>query len=298
MGFVVEQLLLNALATFVVYSLISLAMVGQFSYLKIVSVSLVTSLIGGAYAAKWTFENASWFPVFLSISVAIIIGALLAFLGALIHRKIGHEHSALGLLASLGYLRVIQGGIVVATGGAIEVFPFCFKSLLPQGAFGSQPSWLFGGLLAVAICGLVIIILFRRTRIGLEAIAIGDDYELASVFGIPNASIGILVQVAGGCIAGLAGVILAFDSGLRPDLGFGVVLKVFAILILARTNMLFILVSAFLLAALEQISGYWWGGQLSQAFGISCLLVIIFGKSIRERIVLWNTKSHLTSSTD
>lgn len=296
MGFVFSQLLLNVLATFIIYSLISFALVGQFSYLRIVSVSLVTSLIAGAYAAKWVFQNTANFAISSSIIVAILIGALLGFVGALIHCKIGHKHRALGLLASLGYLRLIQGSIVVVTGGTIETFPFYFKSPLPPDAFGSQPPWLFAGVIAVAICGLIILLLLRKTRLGLEAIAIGDDIELASIFGIPGKSVEILVQVIGGAVAGLAGVILAFDSGLRPDLGFGIILKVFAILILAKVNVRLILLSAFLLAALEHASGYWWGGQLSQACGFACLLAIIIGKSIRQHISLSRIKMRLATS--
>ncbi len=295
MGFVSGQLLLNVLATFVVYSLISFALVGQFSYLKVVSVSLVTSVIGGAYAAKWAFQIFPAHAISYSIVIAIIFAAFLGFVGALIHCKIGYKQRALGLLGSLGYLRLIQGSITVSTRGTIETFPFCFKSPLPPNVYGSQPSWLFGGLIAVIICGLITAVLLAKTKVGLRAIAVGDDIELATIFGVPSKRISILIHVVGGSIAGLAGVILAFDSGLRPDLGFGTVLKVFAILILARINIPLILVFAFLLATLEHISGYWWGGQLSQAFGFGCLLVIIIGKSIQEHIILSKAKKRLES---
>ena len=269
------QLLNNCLAAYVLLLLVCVALSGQVLLLRVVSLTLVAAIVAGAYGAKEALISTGWYNPVLALFFGAVTGGAVAAIGTLPDMWFAAKGRVLGLLASLGFLKVMQGMITASTGGGVEVMPVAFSSLLPRGTFLSTPGWLIPGLVVCAFSVVVTVLLLYRTRLGNSAKAVGDNRILSTLFGVPALRIGLCVQVLGGGLAGLGGVFLAVDSGLRPDLGLATALKAFGVLVACRGGFGRLLLWAFAVVLLEQMSGYFWGGQIREAAGLTFLVVAL-----------------------
>ena len=68
----------------------------------------------------------------------------------------------------------------------------------------------------------------KMTRMGKAMRAMSDNVDLARVSGIDSERVVIWTWVIGGALAAAAGVLLALDTRLNPQLGWNVLLPVFA----------------------------------------------------------------------
>jgi branched-chain amino acid transport system permease protein len=83
--------------------------------------------------------------------------------------------------------------------------------------------------MAVAVVVLVGIALFlQRTRAGKAVRAVSDNPALSSATGINTDRVIALVWIIGGGLAGFGGVLLGLDQGVKWDMGFGLLLLMFA----------------------------------------------------------------------
>jgi branched-chain amino acid transport system permease protein/neutral amino acid transport system permease protein len=87
---------------------------------------------------------------------------------------------------------------------------------------------IFGSLALV----LAVHVFLVRTRIGKAMRAMSDDSDLARVTGIDTERVVIWTWALGGALAAAAGIFLALDSRLNPNLGWSSLLPIFAAAIL------------------------------------------------------------------
>ena len=280
------QIINNAAVPSVFLTLVAVALAGQVISLRVISLSLLCALVGGAYGAKAALEllHSDGLPV--ALLAGSIAGSVIGALGAMLDAVFRGNSRALALLGSLGLLKVTQGVITLSTGGGVQAFGARVNGALQYGALLGSPVWLPYGLFIAVSAVLIHWWFLRSTQIGAAAVAIGDDPWLAAIFGIPVTKVQILTQGVGGAIAGVAGVVMALDSGLRPDLGFNIMLKAFGVLIIAKGRYLLLFPWILGLVALEQIVGYRWGGQLQEAAGLVFLSIVL----ITTRGLEWNSR--------
>lgn len=117
-----------------------------------------------------------------------------------------------------------------------------------------KPDDLFVLASAVVLMAASYLALFR-TKLGKAMRAMADNPELALVSGINTEGIVAWTWVLGGALAALAGVLLALHTQLRPDLGFTLILPVFAAAILGGIgNPLGALVGAMIVGIVQEVS--------------------------------------------
>ena len=86
-------------------------------------------------------------------------------------------------------------------------------------------------LISMVICVLVLLgvaLFLQRSRQGKAIRAVSDNPELSSATGINTDRVILLVWVAGGALAGLGGVLLGLDEQVRWNMGFTLLLLMFA----------------------------------------------------------------------
>ncbi|MDQ3325474.1 MAG: branched-chain amino acid ABC transporter permease [Actinomycetota bacterium] len=84
-------------------------------------------------------------------------------------------------------------------------------------------------IIAVAIAVLVVVsLLLARTRLGKATRAVADNPSLAASSGINVAQVITVVWIAGTALAGLSGVLLGVDQQVEYQMGFKILLLVFA----------------------------------------------------------------------
>jgi neutral amino acid transport system permease protein len=90
--------------------------------------------------------------------------------------------------------------------------------------------------LIVLIVGVVVIggigLMLRYTLLGRRMRALSDNLELAETSGIDTSRVILYTWLFAGALAGLAGVMAAATTELRPELGFELLLPIFAAVIL------------------------------------------------------------------
>jgi branched-chain amino acid transport system permease protein len=75
---------------------------------------------------------------------------------------------------------------------------------------------------------LAVALFLQRSRQGKAIRAVSDNPELASATGINTNRVILLVWVAGGALAGLGGILLGLDEQIRWNMGFTMLLLMFA----------------------------------------------------------------------
>jgi neutral amino acid transport system permease protein len=86
-------------------------------------------------------------------------------------------------------------------------------------------------LVSMIICVVVLLavaLFLQRTRQGKAVRAVSDNPDLASATGINTNRVILLVWVGGGALAGLGGVLLGLDEQVRWNMGFTLLLLMFA----------------------------------------------------------------------
>jgi len=185
------------------------------------------ALIAWGFNRSW----ASW-PLIVAAVAAVAVAAVAggAFELALWKplRKRGTSLTSM-MIVSIGLALSLRHLYLFLVGGAVQQYgQFTLQSnLVDLGPieFAPRSLWIMG-LSAVAIVGLAVFLL--TARFGKAIRAVSDNPDLASSSGIDADRVILLVWVLGGALAGLGGVFYGLEFGIRWDMGFTLLLLMFA----------------------------------------------------------------------
>ncbi len=126
--------------------------------------------------------------------------------------------------------------------------------------------------------------MLTRTRTGKAMRAMSDDSDLARVTGIDTEKTIKWTWIVGGGLAATAGVLLGMDSRLVPQMGWDLLLPMFAAAILGGLGRPYgAIAGGFIIGAMEELSTYPWIGdgplvspdyKSAVAFGVMVILLI------------------------
>jgi len=125
----------------------------------------------------------------------------------------------------------------------------------------------------------------QRSRIGKSTRAIADNASLAAASGIDVDKVVRIVWIVSGGLAGLAGVLWAyFRPGIKWDMGTGILLLIFAAVILGGLGTAYgALVGALIVGVLVEISSLWIPADLKY---VAALVILIFILLFRPQGIL------------
>ena len=286
---ILPQLILNSIIAGAIYAMIALGFNLIYGTAKFFDLGYGALMAVGGYTVFYFYKGLG-----LNLYVAVIIGVLVAgAIGLLIYRLVYEplrkrkSSSMVLLVASLGVMTALQSIVAI-------LFTSQFQTLSKNA--GSEAVYnIFGGVitqtqLIILILGLVIMtgigLTFRYTLFGKAIKAIGDDEEVSKIVGINTTRIISWVFFIGSAIAGLAGILVGFDTGIEPTMGLSLLLKgVIACIIGGIGNVYGGVLGAFLLAFIEnfgiwQISGEW---KDAIAFGVLIVFLLFRPQGILKR---------------
>jgi neutral amino acid transport system permease protein len=229
----VAQTGLNGLSLGSIYALGAVGLTLVYGILRLVNFSHGDLLTFGAYIAF--LVNVTWeLPFGLSVLAAAVATAVLALiLEAIIWRPMRAKQAGLFqlMLMSIGLAFLIRAMIQYFWGGSQ-------RQLDVDQLAKSEPLGLTIGNteLMIIIVGFVVLIavglMLRLTLLGKQMRAVSDDIDLAETAGINTQRVIILTWVFAGALAGLAGVMAGSTQTVYPELGFELLLPIFAAVIL------------------------------------------------------------------
>jgi branched-chain amino acid transport system permease protein len=181
----------------------------------------------------WGF-NRSWASWTLLPAALIAVAATALVGGAFelgVWRPLRHRGTSLTsmMIVSIGIALAARHLYLFFIGGALQQYgQYTLQpDLIDLGPIEYPPRslWIIG-ISAAVIIGVALFLL--RARFGKAIRAVSDNPELASSSGIDSDRVILLVWVLGGALAGLGGVMYGLEYGIRWDMGFTLLLLMFA----------------------------------------------------------------------
>jgi neutral amino acid transport system permease protein len=229
----VAQTGLNGLSLGSVYALGAVGLTLVYGILKLVNFAHGDFLTFGAYMAY--LMNVSWgIPLVFAILFAI---ATTATLGVLFERTMWGPMRAKRagllqlLLMSIGLAFLIRYSIQYAWGTelrSLDVNNIATVEFLGLRIGRTELIVIVVGFAVLVAIGLML----KYSLLGKRMRALADNLELAETAGIDTSRVVLYTWLFAGGLAGLAGVLAAAVTDVRPELGFGLLLPIFAAVIL------------------------------------------------------------------
>lgn len=185
----------------------------------------------GAYFALFYRFGLGW-PLAVSLVAAMISGAFVSVLiDKLVYRRLRHRGSITLLIASVGVALILRNLIRVFWGPDNHYYRRGIQFPIRWMGLRIKPDHLW--ILSVALALVILVHLFLRyTKVGKAMRAMADNMDLAMVTGIDTERIVAWTWVIGTALAVAAGFLLGLDTQLFPDMGWNLLLPIFAAVIL------------------------------------------------------------------
>lgn len=162
----------------------------------------------------------------------VAVGAAAGLIGhRLIFSRLEGRSSVASLLASIGLGFLLRAGLSIAFGHGQQVFQMPLVRPWRVLDLRIQPQDLKLATAALVTLGLVFVIL-HATPIGRRMRAVADDPLLARVSGIAPGQVMLALWALAGAVSGVAGILLGMKTVVSPDMGWDMLLPVFAAAIL------------------------------------------------------------------
>ncbi|MFN6541126.1 MAG: branched-chain amino acid ABC transporter permease [Nostoc sp. EkiNYC01] len=268
------QLIVNGIA---VGSIIALAAVGltlTYGILRLSNFAHGDFLTLGAYLT-WLID---------SIGVNIWLSTILAAGGTVAAMLLSEKllwsrmrfiraTSTTLIIISIGLALFLRNGIIFIWGGKNQNYDLPVTPALD--IFGlkvPQNQLLVLGLAVLAILGLHY--LLQNTKIGKAMRAVADDLDLARVSGINVDRVIFWTWLIAGTLTSLGGSMYGLITAVRPNMGWFLILPLFASVILGGIgNPYGAIAAAFIIGIVQEISTPWLGSQYKQ--GVALLIMIL-----------------------
>ncbi len=229
----VAQTGLNGLSLGSVYAIGAVGLTLVYGILKLVNFAHGDFLTFGAFMAY--LVNVTWgvplvFGVFFAIALTALLGALFerVMWGPMRARKAGLLQL---LLMSIGLAFLIRYSIQYVWGTEIrslDVNDIATVQFLGLRIGRTEFIVIIVGFAVLIATGLIL----KYSLLGKQMRALADDLDLAEIAGINTSRVVLYTWLFAGGLAGLAGVLAAAVTDVRPELGFGLLLPIFAAVIL------------------------------------------------------------------
>jgi ribose transport system permease protein len=189
--------------------------------------------VGGSYAVSLLITGklmGSGMNPWLGLIVAPIIGALLSALNGVV----ANLFSIPVIIVSIGTLTMYGGVATVVTDGqALSNLPVT-NSFFTK--LGGNLAGVPAAVWVAVLVGVVLTLVFTRTRFGVHVRAVGSNRDAARLSGISPERVRILALLLTGALCGLAGVLtLAYAQNADASIGNGYELEVIAAAIIGGT---------------------------------------------------------------
>ena len=229
----VAQTGLNGLSLGAIYALGAVGLTLVYGILKLVNFAHGDFLTFGAYMAY--LVNVTWgAPLIVAVFWAMIATALLGLLfERLLWGPMRRQHAGFLqlIIMSIGLAFLLRAvfqwfwgteirNLDVDTGASVELLGLRIGEIE----------------LVVVVVGIVVLLatglMLRLTLLGKRMRALSDDLELAETAGIDTRRVILYTWIFAGALAGLAGVLAAAITNIYPEMGFELLLPIFAAVIL------------------------------------------------------------------
>ena len=274
------QLVVTGLALGMVYALVA---IGFVIILKCSNAFNIAQghfvLIGGylGYTFLVPFGLPIWASLILAIAVAIVLGLLIERLT--IRPLVGQPELAM-IMMTIALATVLEGLATLIWGGEYKTYHGVLPTVtLKLGQISIPPESLIGLIVSV-IAVVLLMALFRYTKIGLAMRATAEDLQVVQSVGIRATTVYAVSWVIACVVGVIGGMLLGGVSGVMIPLA-EIGLKAFAVVLLGGVNSIGgAIVAGIILGVLENVAAGYLdpllpGGGLAQIFPFVVMIIVL-----------------------
>jgi branched-chain amino acid transport system permease protein len=218
-------------------------------------------------------------PLILATVVAVIGGGLLGLLlERFLWRPLRRRHVALiqMFIVTIGVSLILRHALLIVFGASRSKYEqFRIQEPIDLGPFSITPRDL--GILVIAVVVLVAVAsMLQFTRIGKAMRAVADNRDLAESSGIDVNRVTLYVWGMGGALSALGGVLLGLNQTVYWQMGFHLLLLMFAGVILGGLGTAYgAMVGGLAIGLIAQLSTLWFSPQLMNAWALAIMIVVL-----------------------
>ena len=231
----------------------------------------------GAVVA-WMLNREVGMSILLATALAVLVGAGLS--GGLefgLFRRLQRRRIAgfQFLVISVGLALFIQNLLLLWFGTRVAPYDIGRQRGLDLGFVTTTPR--DAVIIVASIAVLVSVALFlQRTRVGKAMRAISDNRDLAESSGIDVRFVVFLVWVVGGGLAALGGVFQGLGNAVQYQMGFRLLLLMFAAVILGGIGTAYgAMVGGLVVGMVSEVSTLWLQSELKSVWALIILIVLL-----------------------
>ncbi len=185
----------------------------------------------GAYVAFMVYVQLA-FPFWLAVPLAMVVTAAVAVaIDRTLFRRFRTRPPVILLISSFGVALILRASIQLIWGPDTQLYETGLQ--LAQRWMGIRYQvrhlYIIGGAILLVIA---VHLFLSRTKQGKAMRAMADNPTLARLSGIDTERVVVWTWIIGGALAAAAGIFLGMDTRLQPDMGWFILLAVFAAAIL------------------------------------------------------------------
>ncbi|MBW4690180.1 MAG: branched-chain amino acid ABC transporter permease [Lyngbya sp. HA4199-MV5] len=270
------QLLVNGLA---VGSIIALAAIGltlTYGILRLSNFAHGDFMTLGAYLTL--VANTAG----LNIWLAMLLGAVMTVIAVLVSEKLiwspmraRRASSTTLVIISIGLALFLRNGIILVWGGGNQSYNLPVSEALP--ILGLRIAYYDVVVTVLAVLAIVALhYLLQNTRIGKAMRAVADDIDLARVTGINVDRVVIWTWIIAGGLTALSGSMLGLVEAVRPNMGWFLILPLFAAVILGGIgNPYGAIAGAIVIGIAQEVSTYWLPTEYKLGVALVIMLLVL-----------------------
>ncbi|WP_017587226.1 branched-chain amino acid ABC transporter permease [Nocardiopsis ganjiahuensis] len=218
-------------------------------------------------------------PLWAAAGISVVMGAVLGgTMERYLWRPLRKRNVALiqMFIVSIGLALVVRHVILVLFGASRTRYAgYQVQELVHFGPISMPPRDLV--IMAVAIVVLVLVAcLLQFTRIGKAMRAVSDNRDLAESSGIDVDRVTLYVWFLGGGLASLGGVLFGLNQVVDYEMGFRLLLLMFAAVILGGLGTAYgAMVGGITVGLVAMLSTLWFPTQLMQAWALALMILML-----------------------
>ena len=271
------------LISFSLYSLMAFSATITYYPTRFFHIAHAITLTFSAYFT-YLFSIQLTFPIAISIPLAILCAVAVGVLSEIALYKPLRKRNAspmILMIASLGLYTVLQNVISMLWGDDTKSVR-TGEVKVGNEFLGAYITDIQIITIAVCVALFVACVFFMKyNRIGRNIRAVASNPELSNVVGIPSDRVILWAFGIGSALAAVAGILIAFDTDMRPTMGFSWLLYGVVAMIIGGVGSNWGLVGgALLLATAQHLSAYYIGSQWMDAVAYIILILFLIAKPL------------------
>lgn len=269
---------LNAVYAASYISLVAVGLVLIFGVMGVINFAHGELFMAGAYVVVAVYAK-----MHLPFFIAVVVGLLfVGCLGLLMERALFRplrDNPLGGLVASIGFLMILQSLAVMGFGVRMEFIPPVTQHVVWLSDTISIPLARVYVIVAAVLLLSALWYFLKRTRFGWALRASAQDPQAAELQGISIAQTARIAMFIGAGLAGIAGALTAPLVSVNPHMGHSVIVTAFIVIIVGGVGSLEgAIIASVVYAFVHTFVTTFYGGVIADITGLVLMLLVLIVK--------------------